>query len=484
MGVDGSRWDALLQSLQMTTDRSLSIEAALQQPPPRSIRLRPDQPEECLPFDMEKVPWHPLGRWLVDAQRRPSQSLYYAAGRYYIQDAGSLLAVRLLDVQPSQTVCDLCAAPGGKASAILEQLGPQGFLVANEPIAGRTELLRWVLHQTGNPAFATCRMDPESLAERFSERFDAVLVDAPCSGQAMVAGGKRSSNAFSPTQIRHAAARQKRILEAASRLVAPGGRLVYSTCTFATEENEEVVQWLEASQPGCWESRPVQELVAWQSRLHPSSYRVWPDRDRSEGAFAAVLHRTGEAIPQQAAEDRFQGASKNQPSRLRKAKLPTGPSSKPGSSETLLSALHRFGSSRGLALQCSGDHLLGAPDASQAWLAEPFLEGCQLLHAAGSTWQPSHALAKLDRRYFTPLRSVELGPEQAERWARGESGRERLSESDGWCVANWNGLPLGWIKQQKDRWSNPLPAIGRIQIKVSLERSQSSAEGDPPKESS
>jgi len=484
MGGDGSRWDALLQSLQMATDRSLSIEAALQQPPPRSIRLRPDQPEGSLPFDMEKVPWHPLGRWLVDSQRRPSQSLYYAAGRYYIQDAGSLLAVRLLDVQPSQTICDLCAAPGGKASAILEQLGHEGFLVANEPIAGRTELLRWVLHQTGNPSFATCRTDPELLAERFPERFDAVLVDAPCSGQAMVAGGKRSSNAFSPSQIRHAAARQKRIVDAASRLVAPGGRLVYSTCTFATEENEEVVQWLEASQPGCWESRPVQELVAWQSRLHPSSYRVWPDHDRCEGAFAAVLHRTGEAIPRQASGEGAKGPSKNYSSRQRKVRQPAGSSSKSGGSESLLSALHSFGSSCGLALQCSGDQVLGVPEPSQDWLAEPFLEGCQLLHAAGSTWQPYHALAKLNRRYFTPFRSVELDPEQAERWARGESGRERLSDSDGWCVANWSGLPLGWIKQQKDRWSNPLPAIGRIQVKVSLERSQSSAEGDPPKESS
>jgi|694.fasta_scaffold00125_54 16S rRNA C967 or C1407 C5-methylase (RsmB/RsmF family) len=484
MEVDGSRWKALLQSLQMATDRSTSIEAALQQPPPRSIRLRPDQPEESLPFEVDQVPWHPLGRWLVDSQLRPSQSLYYAAGRYYIQDAGSLLAVRLLDVQPSQTVCDLCAAPGGKASAILEQLGPEGFLVANEPIAGRTELLRWVLHQTGNPSFATCRSDPEWLVERFSERFDAVLVDAPCSGQAMVAAGKRSSNAFSPPQILHAAARQKRILDAASRLVAPGGRLVYSTCTFATEENEEVVQWLEASQPGCWESRPVQELVAWQSRLHPSSYRVWPDHDRCEGAFAAVLHRTSQAIPPYASGVGSKGASKNQSSRLRKTKLPTGPSGKSGGSEAPLAALNSFGSSRGLALQCSGGYVLGTPLASQSWLAEPFLEGCQLLQSAGPTWQPCHALAKLDRRYFTPYRSVELGMEQAERWARGESGRERLSEVDGWCVANWNGLPLGWIKQQKDRWSNPLPAIGRIQIKVSLERSQSSAEGDPPKESS
>ncbi|MFN5768029.1 MAG: hypothetical protein ACK57Y_06605 [Pirellulaceae bacterium] len=484
MELDGSRWGTLLQSLQMAADRGTSIEAALQQPPPRSIRLRPDQSEGSLPFHVEKVPWHPLGRWLLDSQVRPSQSLCYAAGRYYIQDAGSLLAVRLLDVQPSQTICDLCAAPGGKASAILEQLGPEGFLVANEPIAGRTELLRWVLHQTGNPSFATCRMDPEQMAERFSERFDAVLVDAPCSGQAMVAGGKRSSNAFSSPQIRHAAARQKRILDAASRLVAPGGRLVYSTCTFATEENEEVVQWLEATQPGCWESRPVQELLAWQSRLHPSSYRVWPDRDRCEGAFAAVLHRTGEAIPQQTAGEGATGPSKNRSSSLRKVRQPASPHGKSGGSDTLFSALHSFGSSRGLALQCSGDHILGAPEDSRAWLAEPFLEGCQLLHSAGSSWQPCHALAKLDRRYFTPFRSVELNVEQAERWARGESGRERLSEADGWCVANWNGLPLGWIKQQKDRWSNPLPAIGRIQIKVSLERSQSSAEGDPPKESS
>ncbi len=190
------------------------------------------------------------GRWLVDPLQRPSQSPHYVCNDYYIQDAGSLLALALLAAKPHERICDLCAAPGGKASGILEKLGTGGFLLANEPIRSRWEILEWSLNRIGNPRFALSGCDPDRLPTELFGTFDAVLVDAPCSGQTLVGKRKRSDNAFDASQVAHSAARQRRILTHALPLLKPGGRLVYSTCTFAVEENEAQMEWLDQAYPG------------------------------------------------------------------------------------------------------------------------------------------------------------------------------------------------------------------------------------------
>ena len=203
---------------------------------------------DALPFPWEPVEWFGKGHRLLGKETRPSKSLFYAAGDYFLQDAASLLAIALCvagrDTLEGKTVCDLCAAPGGKASALLEAVGGTGFLLANEPIRSRIPALRYNLARTGSDRYAVSSMDPEQLIRYVHGRFDCVLVDAPCSGQALFARGKQTEAAFSPKQIDHSARRQERILDAAIQLLKPGGKLVYSTCTFAHAENESQVSRL------------------------------------------------------------------------------------------------------------------------------------------------------------------------------------------------------------------------------------------------
>ncbi|MFO0943790.1 MAG: hypothetical protein U0930_23895 [Pirellulales bacterium] len=153
----------------------------------RCIRVNPRCEHSSLPFQLQKVPWHDRGYWLTDTNVRPGAFLQYAAGQYYIQDAASLLAVSLCDLQPGQKVCDLCAAPGGKATAILDKLAGTGFLLANEVIHSRMPLLQAALCRSGWDNFATSQLDADQLSQALPEKFDCVLVDAPCSGQSMSA---------------------------------------------------------------------------------------------------------------------------------------------------------------------------------------------------------------------------------------------------------------------------------------------------------
>ena len=267
-----------------------AFRAAIQQHSPRAIRIRSDRQSSLDSFNsLEAVPWYAPGRLVRSQQGRPSQSLHYAAADYYIQDAGSMLALALLDAQPHEVICDLCAAPGGKASGIGERLDEGGFLLANEPIASRIAILRFAMARTGNPRYAVTQQDPALIASRFAGCFDAVLVDAPCSGQAMVAKGKRDDNAFDQRQIEHSARRQRRILLEACKLLRVGGRLIYSTCTFAVEENEMQLRFLREQFPDAWEPIDSPGLRPWASRIEPGCYRVWPHRDPTSGAFAGGL---------------------------------------------------------------------------------------------------------------------------------------------------------------------------------------------------
>ncbi len=133
-----------------------------------------------------------------------------------------------------------------KASGLLEQLGNGGWLVANEVIGSRVNVLRYNLARIGNPRYLVLSEDSQVLAQQLAGQFDVVLVDAPCSGQTLTIKDKRSENAFDKKQIEHSAARQRRILRDAIRLLKVGGRLIYSTCTFADEENEgQIAQLLQ-----------------------------------------------------------------------------------------------------------------------------------------------------------------------------------------------------------------------------------------------
>ena len=431
---------ATLRPLQWQSSEWQALAAALQNPATAAIRVRPGADEGQLPFVTYPVPWHPRGRF-VDYRDRPGSTLPFAAGEYYVQDAGSLLALALLAAQPGERICDLCASPGGKATAILEDLGDAGWLLANEAVQSRVAPLQYNLARHGSTRYAISQFDPDALAAQLGPIFRAVLVDAPCSGQSLVGRGKQSATAFSSAAVQHCAARQSRILDAALRLVGPGGRLIYSTCTFAAAENEEQVQRVLASHPD-WKLESDPRLSAWESPLLAGTYRLWPHRDQCGGAFAAKLLRSG------ASADEADGPLA-MPARRRQSDL----------NGALPAEFHEWGQLAGAVVQCTNTHCWAWAEAAWEPLVALRVPGPEIAFRKGSTWFPAYALAMRRDPHWRPNATVALDDSEASRYVSGET----LPRSDrGWRVATWNDRPLGWLKGDGRLAKNHLPKPLRI----------------------
>ena len=428
----------------------------------RCIRVHADRMDTPLPFAVSQVPWFSGGRFLNDSSIRPAAFLNYAIADYYIQDAASLLPLALLDVQPDDVVCDFCASPGGKASAIAERLSQDGFLLANESIRSRVDVLRYALARTGKPTYSVCSYDPDQLAGHAPQIFDAVLVDAPCSGQTLVGKNKRDDNAFSDHQIEHCVLRQKRILLSAIRTLKTGGRLVYSTCTFSAEENEAQIRWLLDEFPGAWEPMEPPQLEPWKSKLGPGCYRVWPHRDRCAGGFAAGLRLTKEI------EIRTNSIEKKQSKRVnsRVEKQKTEEARQARGNEFL----YALGSFREIDIQWRSGIAQGLTEGVSAGLARiPLIESqpVALLIETGNHFVPTQALAMLDDQFYTSAQKFSLSQEQSMAFMSGNSISRPDNQCDnpnGWSVATWNERALGWFKSAGNRWNNHLPAWARISI--------------------
>ena len=257
---------------------------------PRAVALRfnplkGEAPQ--LPFVQQPVPWEPLG-YYYDPQARPGLHPYHEAGVYYLQEASAMAPVALLDPQPGEKICDLCAAPGGKSTQIAGRLLGRGFLLCNEIHPKRARILSQNIERLGIPNALVTNTTPADLAERFAGFFDRVLVDAPCSGEGMFRKEEAAVTDWSQETVEMCARRQGEILESAARLVRPGGRLVYSTCTFAPEEDEGAVAAFLAAHP---EFEPEEVEAPWFVPGENGSFRMWPHKLLGEGHFAAVLRK-------------------------------------------------------------------------------------------------------------------------------------------------------------------------------------------------
>lgn len=271
----GSEYPAFLESLER----------------PRAVALRfnPMKGERpVLPFVGAPVPWEPEG-FYYDPETRPGLHVYHEAGVYYLQEASAMAPVALLDPKPGERVCDLCAAPGGKTTQIAGRMLGQGFLVCNEINPKRAKILSRNIERMGAANALVTNEHPETLASRFPGFFDRVLVDAPCSGEGMFRKEEAAVTDWSQETVQMCARRQREILDSAARLVRPGGRLVYSTCTFAPEEDEETVAAFLEAHP---EFTPEPVEAPWFVPGENASYRMWPHKLLGEGHFAAVLRKT------------------------------------------------------------------------------------------------------------------------------------------------------------------------------------------------
>jgi 16S rRNA C967 or C1407 C5-methylase (RsmB/RsmF family) len=272
---------------------------AMGKAPRKSLRIRRDfagaalgkwTPEELRKFGIpvgDPVPWY-RGGYFFDLPKmvpHPSRHPAIAAGIIFIQEAGALEVAPALEVTPTDLVLDLCAAPGAKSTHLGEYLGASsgpetgGWLVANDLVRDRAKLLDVILARHGIGNSTVFNLEPHRLAEHFPEVFDRILVDAPCSGESLFAKREEKRSDVTHKEVERCALRQRAILESAWRMLAAGGRLVYSTCAYSRTENENLVD-------GFMSSHADAEKI--------SECRRFPHRDGVPGGYFAVLAKEGE----------------------------------------------------------------------------------------------------------------------------------------------------------------------------------------------
>lgn len=259
--------------------------------------------EKIVPFPVTPIPWIPNG-YFYPEDVRPSFCPLYQAGLYYLQEPSAMTPASCLPVTPGENILDLCAAPGGKATALGAMLNGSGLLVANDISSSRTRALLRNVELFGiTNAFVT-NETPAHLKDRFPEFFHKILLDAPCSGEGMFRKEDALARDWTPEKSEELSVLQKELILQAADMLRPGGQLLYSTCTFAPNEDEEVVSYL-------LENRPDMELVempgyegfsdgvpAWgkgQPQL-TRCVRIFPHKMNGEGHFMALLHKPGQTI--------------------------------------------------------------------------------------------------------------------------------------------------------------------------------------------
>lgn len=270
------------------------------------LKLSPERLAEEGGMRLTPIPWCREGFYYGEAER-PGKRPAYHAGLYYIQEPSAMLPVELLDVRSHDKVLDLCAAPGGKATQIAAKLNGEGLLVANDNHAERMKPLVKNIELFGVRNAIAVNETPQRLAARWPEFFDKILVDAPCSGEGMFRKEEDMIRQWERHSVERCAAMQREIMREAAKLVKPGGRIVYSTCTFSAEENEAVIAEFLALHPA-FRVVPVPLLAGfapgrpdWAAELRPDlaeaapplagAVRLWPHRVKGEGHFAVVLER-------------------------------------------------------------------------------------------------------------------------------------------------------------------------------------------------
>lgn len=258
---------------------------------PRALIWQRDRPMDIPWETLPPLPWQPTFVDRVAAtEDNVGRHKLHDEGYYYVLDFSSVFScIPLLQIAPrSSLIIDVCASPGGKSFFAIKALRPEK-IVCNEVIGKRTAALKANIKRLKATEAEALSMDPEILATKFANQAGLVIVDAPCSGQSLLAKGKKADGCFHPLVISRNAKRQRRILANSQKLLAPGGFLLYSTCTFSPEENEENVEWLIEKFPHL-KTVQVGVLSEYQSNLtNLFAYRLWPMNNLGAGAFCSLF---------------------------------------------------------------------------------------------------------------------------------------------------------------------------------------------------
>ncbi len=403
--------------------------------PFKGVRLNPlkgsmDELKARLPFLGAPVPWEKNG--FYTELEKVGGSPYHAAGLFYSQEPSAMCAAPLLEVKAGERVLDLCSAPGGKGTQLACAMDGKGIIVLNEPVFSRAKILSQNVERMGIKNAVVISELPENLSTVFAGYFDKILVDAPCSGEGMFRkNAEEALSEWSEENIALCAKRQARILDEATKMLKEGGRLVYSTCTFAEEEDEgQVCEYLK--------NHPEMRLIQQE--------KLYPHKARGEGHFAALFEkqeRTGEWD-----------------TRLKEKKLFCSRDAEKAYRDFEKAFFKQKFAHR---LYEAGGILYELPEGVFDWKGLQVLRvGVRLGEVKNGRFEPSHSLA-LAIQMEDCENTVNLAENdpRLEKYLRGESIEGECK--NGWCLLCIESYPLGLGKGVNGTVKNHYPKAFRKQ---------------------
>ena len=453
--------DFLFRMEQQLGSEMPAFLAAMDQPPVRGIRIHEkkagaDLFQRDLP---EPVPWSDHGYYL-SRQSVLGSTVWHEAGAFYLQDPSAMIAAAVLNARPGELILDLCAAPGGKSVAIGAAMEGQGTLICNEPVSERARILSGNIERMGIPNAVVVSARPRQLAEQWGPVFDAVLVDAPCSGEGMFRKDPEAIRQWTPEHASGCAGRQRVILTSAAELVRPGGRLVYATCTWNPEENNGNRDWFlnqfQDFQPEGFQLPGISGT--------DGTFTCYPHRIKGEGQYIALFRRKetdeqierrmlysfnktfsdrrgfgrrSESPPESSRRNSVSSMSINPFPELTKAERKAAAEAFPG----FPVPTHRFGKT-----------LTVMPELPDLRGIKVLRCGLHLLEERGKVLVPDHAAALA----VPPpdCLKTEIGEAEALRYMAGEA---LPGQTRGWTLLTLKGMGIGWAKGSDGTLKNHYP---------------------------
>lgn len=378
-------------------------------------------------FQLSNIPWSEEGFYYDESIDRPGKNPLHESGAYYLQEPSAMSVVPKLDVQEGDKVLDLCAAPGGKSTYILSKLNDTGLLVSNEINPTRIKALGENLERFGAKNYIITNTDSNNLRKVFTGYFDKIVIDAPCSGQGMFRKDEFAIKDWSYAKVLECQSIQKEIIRDGFDMLKKGGVLVYSTCTFTREENEDVINEFIAESE-------CAELIMME--------RLWPHKIKGEGHFIAKIRKNRE--------------EKCCIKRLKPKLL--GKELK----------YYRDFEKKFLNVEMKGDFYLkgenlyllpdNCPDTKKLKVLR---NGLHLGTLKKNRFEPSHAFSHyLNIEDVKNVENLSINDNQAIDYLKGST--INTNESRGWVIVAIEGIPLGWGKESNGTLKNHYPKGLRI----------------------
>lgn len=410
-----------------------------------TLKISPQELKEKLKINLEPIAWCETG-FYYEKDVRPAKSPYYNAGLFYIQEPSAMSTGAMLPIEEGDRVLDICAAPGGKSTQVAAKLGKTGVLISNDISATRCKALLKNIEVFGLSNAIVINESPEKLAKKFKGYFNKIIVDAPCSGEGMFRKDKDTIKSWEEHKTEFCCSLQKEILKYAKEMLDFGGIIAYSTCTFAPEENEQIINDFLLENQEDFEILDFDKTTGFEkgradwvkgeniiSDIYKSG-RLWPYKVKGEGHFLCLLRKKGVPIK------------------------PEVEKIKPVNKEKLKDLVEFFETFLNIPvfenIEIHGSSVFSIPDGINLDRLRVVRSGFYLGELKTKRFEPSQAFAMALKKEDAKLNiTFKIDEPNLIRYLKGESIQAE-NKKDGWYLICLEEYPLGWGKVVKGRLKN------------------------------